>query len=131
MASTPRPDTGTVVEVAGAAAASTAVKAPVAAVAPMKWRRSILMALLESGNVSFKKRAGTAVPRRDTRSRLIPVRGEQRQQNGLPGAHESSMRDAALAGRPAPRVGDHRNVDELRTRSGSGRLECAPIHILA
>src|SRR5438874_951729 len=44
MASTPSPDTGTVLGAAGAAAASAAVNAPVAAVAPMKWRRSILMA---------------------------------------------------------------------------------------
>ena len=67
MASTPRPETGTVLDAAGAATASVAVKAPVAAVAPMKWRRSMLMALLQRGTQQLQEarhgmlcRGGTA-----------------------------------------------------------------------
>src|SRR4029077_255411 len=97
MASTPSPDTGTVPDVAGAATASVAVNAPVAAVAPMKWRRSIAMALLQGRNARFKMPAIAAVPWRDTPSRLTAVRCEQRQQNGFSGAHQRRMRDAALA----------------------------------
>src|SRR5436305_3074367 len=100
MASTPRPETGTVFEVTGAATASVAVNAPVAAVAPMKWRRSMLMALPRFGEQRFKKRAAAAVPPRDTPSRLTAMGGDERQQNRLSGAHERRLRDSAFACRP-------------------------------
>src|SRR3954453_15468352 len=138
MASTPSPDTGTVLAVAGAgvAMASVALKAlvaPVAAVAPMKWGRSMGLGVPRIwGAVRFKNRACRAVPPRDGVTRLMAVGGQQSEENGLPGAQQRGLRHPALATSERPPVRRRRDVDELRKwRSGSGRFQGAPIEVIA
>src|ERR1043166_516185 len=67
----------------------------------------------------FKNRAVRPVSRWDSETRLTAARGEQRQQDRLAGAQD-------VAALPA-----QRNVDELRERSGTGRLERVPIGVVA
>lgn len=62
----------------------------------------------------------------------MAARGEQCEQNSLPGAHQRSVRGAKLPSRRPRPFGNRRNVDELhQRRSGSGRFQPAPIDVVA
>src|ERR1041385_6037439 len=92
----------------------------------------MLMALPRFGERRFKKRAAAAVPRRDRPSRLTAMRGDEREENGLSGAHERRMRHAALAPLRPGAARDRWDVNELRQRrSGSGRFQRAEIDVVA
>ena len=135
MASTPRPDTGTVVDVAGAGAATASVapKAPVVAAAPMKWRRSMAMALLNVRSAALQEARPAACAAAGQR---IKVNGAVRRAAPAEWLRRRARAPRASCGACSRRggavIGDRRDVDELRERrSGSGRFQRAPVDVVA
>src|SRR3569832_1862315 len=83
-------------------------------------------------SAKFKPPARNVVPGRDSAARLTAMRRQQREQDGLTGPDKRRMVGAALASLRALAIGRRGYVIELREwRSGSGRLEGAPVAVIA